>query len=62
MGTFKELVQGSKAGKREDVEHLLRIYQPLIEHQSQIDGKPDADLRQHLQLEFLLALMNFEIL
>ena len=62
MGTFEELIKGAKAGKREDIEHLLKIYQPLICHHSRINGSLDADLRQHLQLEFILALMKFEVL
>lgn len=62
MGNFEKLIQGAKAGNGEDIEHLLRIYYPLISHYGRVDGKLDEDLMQHLQLEFVLALMKFEIL
>ena len=61
MGAFEELVKGAKSGNRADVERLLEIYRPLIYQQSVVDGHRAADLRQHLYLEFIVALMKFEI-
>ena len=62
MGAFEKMLQGAKTGERVDIERLVSLFSPLIHQYSTIDGRIDADLRQHLYLEFILALLKFEIL
>lgn len=62
MGAFEEMLQGAKKGNRADIGNLVALFSPLIHQYSTIDGRIDADLRQHLYLGFILALLKFEIL
>lgn len=62
MGAFEKMLQSAKEGSRADIERLVSLFSPLILQYSTIDGRLDADLRQHLYLEFILALLKFEIL
>ena len=62
MGTFEKMLQSAKKGNRTDIGSLVSLFSPLIHQYSTIDGQLDADLRQHLYLEFILALLKFEIL
>ena len=61
MGTFEKMLQSAKKGNRADIERLVSLFSSLILQYSTIDGRLDADLRQQLYLEFILALLKFEI-
>lgn len=60
MEDFKRLLDGAKRGTREDMECLLAMYNQLINRVSTIDNHIDADLRQHLTMAFILAVMKFK--
>ena len=62
MGAFERMLQSAKKGNRTDIERLVSLFSSLILQYSTIDGRLDADLSQHLYLEFILTLLKFEIL
>ena len=61
MGAFEKMLQSAKKGDRADIERLASLFSPLILRYSTINGRLDIDLRQQLYLEFILALLKFEI-
>lgn len=61
MGAFEKMLQSAKKGSRADIERLASLFSPLILRYSTINGRLDIDLRQQLYLEFILALLKFEI-
>ena len=60
MGDFKRLIERAKRGNRDAMEQLLSIYAHLINRMSVVDDYIDVDLKQHLIVEFMLALLKFE--
>lgn len=59
MRDFAATLNMARQGDREVIEQLLLLYEPLIERCSRIDGKVDEDLRQFINLRFLISLKNF---
>ncbi|MEK5418595.1 DNA-directed RNA polymerase [Paenibacillus odorifer] len=58
IGTLIELAQ---SGNRDAEARLIFLYQPLINKFAKQNGHIDEDCRQHLTLEFILAVRRFNL-
>ena len=58
---FANILQRAVAGKHEDLEKLLKLYEPLIQRNSYIDGKFDEDLHQYLLIHIALNINKFPL-
>lgn len=58
---FRALLQLSIAGDRAAVEAILLLYMPLINRNSVIAGRFDADCRQYILLYVVSSLKRFTI-
>ena len=56
---FQRVLEGAIAGKHGDLEALLQLYMPLINHYSMLNGKLDEDLRQYLMIHIALNISKF---
>ena len=58
---FRLTLQGAVAGNHDDLEKILKLYMPLINKHSYIDGKFDEDLRQYIMIHIALNIGKFII-
>ena len=58
---FATILQGAVAGKHEDLEKILELYEPLIVRYSSENGKLDEDLYQYLLIHIALNINKFQI-
>ena len=58
---FNDLLQGAIAGKHENLETILQLYMPLINHYSTVGGVLDEDLRQYILIRIALNISKFSI-
>lgn len=58
---FRRILQGAVAGSHEDLEKLLRLYLPMINKYSYLDGQLDEDLRQYIMIHIALKISKFTI-
>jgi hypothetical protein len=56
---FRVMLEGAVAGRHKDLETLLELYMPLINHYSMLNGKLDEDLRQYLMIHIALNISKF---
>lgn len=56
---FRRALEGAVAGKRDDLETILRLYMPLINKYSMWCGMLDEDLRQFLLIHITLNISKF---
>ncbi len=49
-GEFRMLLQSAISGSREALEQLFKLYTPLINKYSFVNGKPDEDSSQYILL------------
>ena len=56
---FRVMLEGAVAGSHKDLETLLELYMPLINHYSMLSGKLDEDLRQYLMIHIALNISKF---
>ena len=57
---FKKVLHGAVMGNHRDLETILELYMPLIEHNSYLYGRLDEDLRRMPVSEYLKpAFLNF---
>ena len=42
---FKKVLQGAVLGNHRDLESILELYMPMIEHNSYLYGRLDEDLK-----------------
>ncbi len=56
---FRVMLEGAVAGRHKDLETLLELYMPLINHYSMLNGKLDEDLRQYLMIHIALNNSKF---
>lgn len=59
IGTLVELAQ---SGHLDAETELITRYEPLINKYARFNGNVDEDCKQHLILEFILALRRFDLL
>lgn len=58
---FRMLLQSAVAGDHEAVEQILKLYMPLINKNSVIDGRLDEDCRQYILIHIALNIGKFII-
>lgn len=58
---FFNILQGAVAGKHEDLEKILELYEPLIRKYSYTGGKFDEDLHQYLLIHIALNINKFTL-
>lgn len=58
---FRMILQGAVAGNHEDLEELLRLYMPMINKYSYLNGQLDEDLRQYIMIHIALNISKFPI-
>ena len=56
---FRKVLEGSVAGRHEDLETILQLYQRTINKYSIRDGRIDEDLRQYLLIHIALNISKF---
>lgn len=61
MPEILDLIESAQHGNERAMETLIRQFEPLIIKKSCLLGKLDEDCRQHLTLEFILAVYNFDL-
>ena len=58
---FKKVLQGAVMGSHRDLETILELYMPLIEHHSYLYGRMDEDLKQYIHIHIALNISKFKI-
>lgn len=58
---FRTVLKGAVAGIHDDLETILRLYEPLITKYSYINGKLDEDLKQYISLHIALNISKFTL-
>lgn len=58
---FHNVLTGAIAGSHEDVEQILKLYMPLIDKHSYVNGRLDEDLKQYLMIHIALQIGKFPI-
>lgn len=61
MPEILDLIEAAHQGNERAMETLIQRFEPLIIKKSCLFGKLDEDCRQHLTLEFILAVRNFDL-
>ena len=56
---FRDVLAGAVVGRQKDLETLLELYMPMINHYSMLNGKLDEDLRQYLMIHIALNISKF---
>ena len=59
---FRNTLQRAVAGDLAAQDEILRLYEPLINHHSFVDGAFDEDCRQYIMLRIIAQLPKFTIL
>jgi len=58
---FREILLGAVAGNHDNLEEILKLYEPLIHKHSHIDNKFDEDLYQYILIRIALNISKFSI-
>ena len=58
---FATILQGAVAGRHEDLEKILNLYEPLIRKFSYEDGEFDDDLHKYLIIHIALNINKFPL-
>ena len=58
---FREVLQGAVAGNHAALESILKLYMPLIERNSIINGRLDEDCKQYIMIHIALNISKFII-
>lgn len=58
---FRELLTDTVAGSHDALEQILKLYMPLINKNSVIDGVLDEDCRQYILIHIALNIGKFII-
>ena len=57
--SFSELLRRAVDGELEAVDEILRLYMPLINRNSVVDGVFDEDCRQYILLQVARQIVKF---
>ena len=57
---FEQILNRAISGSHEDFEIILKLYAPLIDRQSYLNGKLDEDLRQYILIHIIKNLSKFK--
>lgn len=58
---FALILQGAVAGRHDDLERLLELYEPLIRMHSHVKGEFNEDLHQYLLIHIALNINKFPL-
>ena len=59
--TFKSVLENAISGDEADMEIILKLYNPLIKHQSYLCGRYDEDLNQEILWHLIRKIPKFRI-
>ena len=59
--SFESLLRKAIAGDQDTVEEILKLYMPMIDNQSHVNGQFDEDCKQHIMMQVALQLSRFTI-
>lgn len=59
--TFKSVLENAISGDETDMGKILKLYNPLIKHQSYLCGKYDEDLNQEILMHLIRKIPKFRI-
>ena len=57
---FKKVLQGAVMGNHRDLETILELYMPMIEHNSYLYGRLDEDLKQYILIHIALNISKYD--
>lgn len=60
-GEFRKVLELAVIGDTGGLETVLRLYMPLIDRYSRVNGVLDEDLRQYIMLKIVMTISKFEI-
>lgn len=58
---FSDVLQGAVEGNHEDLEEILKLYMPLIDRYSYLNGKLDEDMKQYIVIHIALNISKFPL-
>ena len=58
---FRAALTAAVAGDHDDLELILRLYAPLIDRYSIVDGHLDEDLRQYIMIHIAQNISKFPL-
>ncbi len=58
---FKKVLQGAVLGNHRDLESIMELYMPMIEHNPYLYGRLDEDLKQYIFIHIALNISKFKI-
>lgn len=58
---FKDLLLRAKAGDQASLDHMVRLYDPLLHRMAWHDGAFDEDLYQEMQIILLKCIHTFPV-
>lgn len=58
---FERLLTSAVLGNKDDIESILKMYEPLINRNSFLNGKIDEDLRQYILMHIIKNISKFKI-
>ena len=58
---FVSILQGAVAGRHEDLEEILRLYEPLVCKHSYYKGEFNEDIHQYLLIHIALNINKFAL-
>ena len=58
---FKKVLQGAVLGNQRDLESILELYMPMIEHNSYLYGRLDENLKQYILIHIAFNISKFKI-
>ena len=61
ISAIKMVLHGAVMGSHRDLETILELYMPLIEHHSYLYGRMDEDLKQYILIHIALTISKFKI-
>ncbi len=59
---FPDVLQGAVEGNHEDLEEILKLYMPMIDRYSYLNGKLDEDMKQYIMIHIALNISKFPLL
>ena len=58
---FRRVLEEAVHGNQDALELILRLYAPLIDKHSMINGELDEDLRQYIMIHIALNISRFPL-
>ncbi len=58
---FRTVLENAMSGSQKDLEKILKLYKPLIDSSSYVNGRLNEDLRQYIVLHIIKNISKFKI-